>query len=177
MLETWNPKLEVVWNADETAILDSAVLLTQHSEQASFVSDVLMFLYQHSGADIIMICHKTKLAGEMKILEILFKGQLFPAQATYPLQGTPCANVTRHGVRYFASGVKDRFPLDSYLRKYEIESYFGAPLMGSSDDLIGVVALQHQKTLENPYLLELLLTILSPSLEARLDRIVSQATS
>ncbi|MBC3539942.1 GAF domain-containing protein [Rufibacter sediminis] len=177
MLGNWNTRLEVVWSSEEKAALDAAVLLTQRSEHASYVSDVLHFLYQHSGAHVVMICHRTPVPGEMKILQILFQGKPYPTQATYPLAGTPCANVSRHGVLYFDSGVKDRFPLDIYLGEYGIESYFGAPLLNASDELVGVVALQHQKSLPNPHFLELLLTILSPSLEAVLEKVSSPTTA
>ncbi|KAA3439486.1 GAF domain-containing protein [Rufibacter hautae] len=177
MLETWNPRLEVVWTADDKVVLDTAVLLSQNVNQASYVSDVLLFLYQHSAADVIMICQKSSPTREMKILRMLYQGQVLPMKASYPIDGTPCANVNRHGVLYFASGVRDRFPLDNYLRNYGIESYFGAPLMNSADELTGVVALLHKKSLPNPYLLELLLTILSPSLESLLERLAPQATA
>lgn len=177
MIETWNPRLEVVWTADDKVVLDTAVLLSQNVNQASYVSEVLLFLYQHSAADVIMICQKSGTGDDMKILRILHQGQVLPVNASYPIEGTPCANVTRHGVLYFASGVKDRFPMDNYLREYGIDSYFGAPFMNSSDELMGVVALLHKKSLPNPHLLELLLTILSPSLESLLERLAPQATA
>ncbi|WP_169788152.1 GAF domain-containing protein [Rufibacter tibetensis] len=169
MLGIWNPRLEVAWATEDETILDAAVRLSQRSEQPSFADDVLLFLHQHSGADVIMICHKTSVKGEMKILRLLYQGQSLPIQATYTLEGTPCANVTRHGVLYFPTGVQKRFPADVHLREYGIDSYFGSPLMGTSGDLLGVVALQHQKPLPNAQLIELLLTILSPSLETLLE--------
>ncbi|MFB9863839.1 GAF domain-containing protein [Rufibacter immobilis] len=170
MLKSWNPRIEVAWSTEEKLILDAAVLLAQQVNQESYIRDLLSFLYRHSGADVVMLCRKTALPQEMQVRHLLLKGESMPLQAYYPLQGTPCANVNRHGVLYFAEGVQKQFPQDHYLRVFRIESYFGAPILGATGELVGIVSLLHHKPLPNPHLLELLLTILSPPLETLLEK-------
>ncbi|WP_205503674.1 GAF domain-containing protein [Rufibacter psychrotolerans] len=171
MLETWNPRLEVAWSTDDIQVLDAAVLLSQQSEQAAYAEKVLMFLYEQTHAHVLMLCRRASLTpqGQMQALTILLQGQLLPSQPQYSIEGSPCANVTRHGVLYFPAGVQKLFPKDAYLQHFGINSYFGAPLLDSNSNLLGIVAILHQKPLANPSLLELVLTILSPSLEALLE--------
>ncbi|WP_207435470.1 GAF domain-containing protein [Sabulibacter ruber] len=170
VLETWNPRLEVSWNSDEKIVLDESVLLTQQSGQVSYLDRVLQFLYKHTGAEVVMVCRKTKEEGKMQVVRIFYQGQALGINPMVDLEGTPCANLNRHGVLYFPSKVQKLFPRDLYLQEYGINSYFGAPLMDSNNELIGTLAILHQKPLPNPNLLEFVITILSPSLEILLEK-------
>lgn len=67
---------------------------------------------------------------------------------TYTLDGTPCATVVGHGVRYYQANVAELFPEDSILRDYQIECYAGAPLLDAAQKPSGILAVMDTNPFE-----------------------------
>jgi PAS domain S-box-containing protein len=58
----------------------------------------------------------------------------------YALESTPCERViTERQVRVYSEGVQELFPHDAELSNWNIESYIGAPILGSDGEAIGIV--------------------------------------
>lgn len=169
MVEILNTKLEVCWSSEDKLVLDAALALAARSQSPSYPQDVLHFLYQRTQALILLIAVRGEKPGEMDSVALLYKGQAVPEQISYKLAGTPCAQVQKHQICYYPTHTQRLFPEDAYLTDFNIESYLGGPLLNAAGETVGLIALMHQQTLPNPHLLELLLTILSPPLEALLE--------
>jgi PAS domain S-box-containing protein len=75
------------------------------------------------------------------------RGELVPP-FEYNLAGTPCANVVDGDVCYYPNGVATLFPEDAALTAKGIESYLGAPVLGSDGTPIGLIVLLHDRPLE-----------------------------
>src|SRR5262249_35459446 len=59
----------------------------------------------------------------------------------WDVTGTPCEDVVRGNLCHYPSGVKDRFPDDSSLVEWGIESYLGVPLCDARGDHLGHLAI------------------------------------
>jgi len=66
---------------------------------------------------------------------------------TYPLAGTPCAQVAQTGVCSFPTGVAALFPEDASLTQMGIEAYLGVPLCDTAQRPIGVLVALHDRPL------------------------------
>ena len=169
MVELLNSKLEVTWSTEEKIILDAAVALAEESHRPTFVREVLHFLYRHSQAKFVLVSRRGAHPTEMTSLGLLIDGKIVSERISYSLAGSPCEHVQKHQICYFLKDTQALFPTDKYLKLYGIESYFGAPLLNSAGEVAGLVTLMHQEPLTNPMLIELILSILSPPLEALLE--------
>ncbi|MCG8427038.1 MAG: PAS domain S-box protein [Chromatiales bacterium] len=58
----------------------------------------------------------------------------------YPLAGTPCEEIVQGDPQLIPDGVMQRFPDDSFLQREGIQSYFGAPLISSTGEILGLVS-------------------------------------
>ncbi len=65
----------------------------------------------------------------------------------YALAGTPCANVVRNQACVYDQGVQQLFPDDELLIEMNVEGYCGAPLVGSSGEHLGLLAVMDVKPL------------------------------
>jgi PAS domain S-box-containing protein len=77
------------------------------------------------------------------------------------LQGQRC---------YYPSGVRQRFPQDPLLRKWEIESFIGSPLFNSLGQPVGIIAAMDSKSFRNIRLTESILGVFAVRASAELGR-------
>jgi two-component system, sporulation sensor kinase A len=75
-----------------------------------------------------------------------WQGSEFGENSEYDLYGTPCEQIFNgQGCQYFPEGVQTLFPLEKELVEMEAESYAGIPLVSSSGDLLGHLAVLDDK--------------------------------
>jgi len=70
----------------------------------------------------------------------LWIGGEFTDNLEYDLKGTPCEDVLDGKIELISHGAADKYPQDRLLAEMGIDSYFGAPLIDSAGETIGIVA-------------------------------------
>lgn len=95
---------------------------------------------------------------------------------TYQLKGTPCDAVLTQRFCYYPSQVTESFPTDKELQDFNIESYLGSVLLSDQSELLGLIAIMDEKTIENAAFAEHLILILSPAIEEELAAYKSKLT-
>jgi PAS domain S-box-containing protein len=76
-----------------------------------------------------------------------WQGGAFGENVSYPLAGTPCEAVIGGEICHHPRGIQALFPDDHDLAALDAEGYFGLPLVGSSGDVVGHIALIHDRPL------------------------------
>jgi PAS domain S-box-containing protein len=86
-----------------------------------------------------------------------WQGGAFGENVTYPVAGTPCEAVIAGEMCHHPRGLQALFPEDRDLAVLGAESYLGVPLVGSSGEVVGHLALIHdQELLPDPQSLAIL---------------------
>ncbi|MFZ4619422.1 MAG: PAS domain S-box protein [Bacteroidota bacterium] len=67
---------------------------------------------------------------------------------TYPLPGSPCANVLKRGSMYHATGIVQLYPEDIALAGMGMDSYLGTTLFSSQGKPIGILVAMAQRPLD-----------------------------
>ena len=95
-------------------------------------------------------------------------GQIIP-NFEYKLNNAPCeAVIGKQQLCFYRKGVANLFPLHHLL--FGMESYMGAPLVGVSGAILGVLAVVREKQLRNPELTEAVLQICAARVATELER-------
>jgi PAS domain S-box-containing protein len=76
-----------------------------------------------------------------------WQGGEFGENVSYPLAGTPCEAVIAGQICHHPRGIQSLFPDDHDLAALDAEGYLGVPLFGSSGDVVGHIALIHDRPL------------------------------
>ena len=79
----------------------------------------------------------------VRTIAICASGELIE-NIVYQLQGTPCEAVVDRKACYYPSDVQKLFPQDEMLRDLDMQSYLGAPLVGSEGKPLGLIAVLHE---------------------------------
>jgi len=89
---------------------------------------------------------------------------------TYDLEGTPCADVLDHSIEIISKEAANRYPEDEMLTIMGIESYFGAPLLTATGQVIGIIAVMDSKALSVDNALKSVLGLFSNRIASELQR-------
>lgn len=144
------------------------------SQNNQFLKDVCIFL-----ADLLDVNYV--LIDKYSIEEPLFakiqtfyckKEQNFFPNITYKINNTPCENVINKEICSYPSNTKNLFPKDQLLTDLNIESYIGIPLWSSSKHPIGLIAIMHNKPIQNFKPIEKIIQIISIHVEKVLEKII-----
>ena len=94
---------------------------------------------------------------QMKV-HAMWNGESIVSGHVYTLEGTPCADVLSGKVDLIEKGVADRYPTDTVLREWGVESYYGMPLRDPQGSVIGIIGIMDVRPMElarwNRYLLK-----------------------
>jgi PAS domain S-box-containing protein len=93
------------------------------------------------------------------------------ANFSYELQGTPCGDVIEDRVCVHSSGIQRLFPDDAVLVEMGAESYIGAPLHASNGQLLGLLAVLHDKPLQETSEAALTVELFAGRAGAELERL------
>jgi hypothetical protein len=103
---------------------------TAASTGEEFFQSLVRSLASTLGAKFAMVGELTEDLQSVRTIAICASGQLI-GNTVYQLQGTPCEAVMNRKACYYPSGVQKLFPQDEMLRDLDMQSYLGAPLVGS----------------------------------------------
>lgn len=87
-------------------------------------------------------------SGFIKTVAFWSNGE-FIENVRYELSGTPCEDVLNGNVRFYSERVQALFPKDKDLKKLGVQSYLGCPVLSSSGDVLGHIAILDTIPLEN----------------------------
>ena len=93
----------------------------------------------------------------------------------YDLSQTPCAGVLERGAGFFPSGLREAFPGNAMLRDLGLDSYLGVPLTAASGRVLGLVAVLHDRPMQDSELARTLLGIFATRAAAELERLHLEA--
>ncbi|HEY6240116.1 MAG TPA: EAL domain-containing protein [Burkholderiales bacterium] len=93
------------------------------------------------------------------------------ANFRYALRGSPCENVVGQRICVYPNHVCQSFPDDPPLAQKSIEAYVGAPLMSSSGQALGLIAVMFRAPLREAALAEQLLKIFAMRASGELERL------
>jgi len=80
-------------------------------------------------------------------MRAFWKGDHFGTDLEYEASGTPCRDVLEGQTCHHADGVQALFPDDSSLAWWDARSYLGMPLLGSTGEVIGHMAILDNRPL------------------------------
>ncbi|WP_275096247.1 PAS domain S-box protein [Sedimenticola hydrogenitrophicus] len=92
------------------------------------------------------------------------------ANFTYPLAGTPCAEVLDADYCIYPQHVAELFPNDPDLAKHRVEGYAGAPLDDSRGQRQGLLVVLFKTAIDKPQQVESILRIFATRISAELER-------
>jgi len=112
-------------------------ILSDISEERSLRA-TLCSISKELNIDYIILGELLNESKEVRTLELVCQGQKIE-NLTYGLVGTPCelALDSKHWCVY-PEGVQEAFPRDKLLEELDVNSYFGAQLIDSSGEIIGI---------------------------------------
>ncbi len=88
----------------------------------------------------------------------------------YNLRGTPCESVLQQSLCHYSSSVQRDFPHDEWLVEMEIDAYMGIPLVASDGQILGLIALTHDRPLAAPGQAQAILQVVAARAGAELER-------
>ncbi|MGB7543778.1 MAG: EAL domain-containing protein [Burkholderiales bacterium] len=136
----------------------------------SFFRSLVNHLANGLGADFAFIGELTpENPSRVRTIAVVRDGQA-AENFEYDLAPSPCAQIVGRGLCAFPSGVARRFPGDVLLAADGIEAYVGCPLIDSSNQVLGFIAVMFRSPLENTQLAESMLRIFAMRASAELER-------
>ena len=111
-------------------------------------------------------------ASKTKVRTLAFwNTEAFGSNFEYDLAGTPCEQVVAGETCYHSKGVQALFPHDKDLVTLQAESYLGVPVVGSSGDIIGHLAVLDDKPASEQSLNTSVLKIFAARAGAEIERL------
>lgn len=89
---------------------------------------------------------------------------------TYNLAGTPCSTIFNKEFCFYPTNIQELFPEDKYLVDLGVESYFGMRLTNEKGEPVGLVAMLHDKPIENELNKKEILEVFIPRLTSECNR-------
>src|SRR5688500_4763877 len=105
----------------------------------------------------------------MRMLAFCLDGRMRPP-LSYPLTGTPCAQVVGRQFLCLPSGARREFPDNDLFRKLGLDAYAAYPLSDAAGQPLGVIGAMHRGRLDNVALCESILKIFGVRAVAELER-------
>jgi len=111
--------------------------------------------------------------GEPETVEAfaVYENGVYVEPFSYPLAGSPCEQVLTKGACVYPEGVSRLFPKDTLLADIGIESYMGAPLLSSSGEPLGIMAILSREPLAEQDLAEAAMQVFSGRMATELERL------
>lgn len=100
-----------------------------------------------------------------------------PPPFKYTVKGTPCEMAFQGAEYYLADGVAEAFPTDDALSEQGLRSYYGVPLWGENEEVIGVICLLDVEPLPDAALARDIVGLFAQRASAELIRIQAREQS
>lgn len=89
----------------------------------------------------------------------------------YTLAGTPCENVLQTGLCVYPKNVQDLFPSCGLLEGMDVQGYVGVPVVGSSGEVIGFLAVMNKEPISKQLVVSSMLQIFAVRVAAEYERV------
>ena len=90
---------------------------------------------------------------------------------TYPLPDGPCEQVVRGMLYSFPKQCRQLFPKNKTIDQFKVEGYLGYPLYDEQGNAVGLMAVMHEKEIEDAETVSSILKIVARRTEIELERI------
>ncbi len=90
---------------------------------------------------------------------------------TYPLPDGPCEQVIKGTLYAYPKACRLTFPKNKTIADFNVEGYIGFPLYNVSGKAFGLIAVMHEKEIENAEYISALLKFVAKRAEFELDRL------
>ncbi len=159
------------WNFEEKAIINRTINLILQVDPPRKLEVLAKHIYDITQVKYILVSKAhTEDLSELSSLLFMANGEVLD-NAVYSTIGAPCQNVLSHSICYYPLGIQQEFPDALILQHLGVHSYMGLALKDLNQKNIGIITLLHDKTIQNPGLLENILTIVAPLLEEYILRL------
>ena len=95
----------------------------------------------------------------------------FNNSIVWNLKNTPCEDVVLRETRLCPKNVQESYPLAPILKKFNIESYFGIPLIGSSGERMGLISVMDDKPMTDTENYEQIIQIFADRCASEMERL------
>jgi PAS domain S-box-containing protein len=150
--------------------LEAIVRGTATTTGREFLQDLVRELSRALGVRLAFISRVVSGPSPMlRTLAVADQGTAAP-QFECDLVGSPCEHVYGRKTTFFASGLRELFPASPMLHDIGAESYFGVPLMSSSNKPLGVLAVIGMHPIDDSDILSSIMTVFGARAAAELER-------
>lgn len=162
-------KLSNDWSFEESKVISDTITFISNLSGDDPITQIGRYISEVTGVKYLLIGRFVPPEND-RVQTICFfnKGQQLD-NIIYNLKNTPCYHVFQQHVCYYPYGVQEEFPEDADLVILGVNSYMGAALRDYAGESIGLVVLLHDTTIENPGLIDHLLSLVAPTLEKQLN--------
>jgi signal transduction histidine kinase/ActR/RegA family two-component response regulator len=119
----------------EDMLRNAALVLTRTGE--AFLPALVQEMARVFGASLAAVAELVP--GDRLQTQALWRAGNLVDQVELPVAGTPFEALDRREPIWHPSGAADRFPADALIASTVAEGYFGVPLVGTRDELVGVL--------------------------------------
>ncbi|MGB0932413.1 MAG: GAF domain-containing sensor histidine kinase, partial [Chitinophagales bacterium] len=138
----------------------------------SFFDVVVKSLSKNLGLKYVFIGEKCVNKNYMKI-KSLWTGDSLIKDFEYALSGTPCERVLLEGTKVYPKNVGEFFPNAIKLKKWNIQSYIGIPLINDKGQSIGNIVVLNDKFIDNISWVQQIVEICANRVAAELERSIN----
>ncbi len=164
--------------AEEAFVIEFADDFATYKTGEEFFKSLVGYLAGKTRIDYVFIGDLVKNDNDqysIKTKAITIKGQLV-ANIEYPLSGEPCEQVIRGSLYSYPRQCRQTFPKNKTLEQYNVEGYIGCPLFDEEGNAKGLIAVMHEKEIDNPVYIASLLRLVAKRAEFEMDRIKHEET-
>ncbi len=143
---------------------------------AAFFQSLVTHLAESLGVKWALVGElRRDLPGTVRTIAVS-ENEIFVCGDEYELTGTPCETAMRGELKCYTSKLQERFPQDEYLVAMDAQSYIGMPLIASSGERLGILAVLHDEPMpEDSARATTLLRVFAARASAELERLRDEA--
>lgn len=137
----------------------------------AFFSTMVKHLAVSLGMDYVLFTRlKDSEQGVAETISVWADGQHVD-NFEYEIAGTPCEGVLKTGLRVYPKDLQDLFPSDKSLAEMGVQGYIGAPVVDSSGEVIGLLAVLNRDPITKQLVVSSMLQILAVRVAAEYERL------
>lgn len=141
-----------------------------------FFASLVTHLASGAKADYALIGELKEGRDAVQTLAVCARGEIVP-NFDYPLEGTPCEQVTNKNFCTYAEGVQEKFPKDKILADMKVQTYVGTPLFDSKGKVLGLLVAMWRRRPVNMRVAESMVQIFAVRAAAELERKQAEDTA
>jgi len=149
--------------AERDRIEDALYFVAQggwQSDSPDFLKSLVNYLGNKLSLDYVFVDELMEDNKTAKTVALYSMGEILE-NISYPLSGTPCANVIGKTLCCYRHQVQESFPEDAMLVDMDAESYVGIPLWSSKSEPLGLIAVMARTPLKSTQTIETILQIVA----------------